>query len=73
MSPQRQSLQIEALLHSFRSQVQRQSILKTKATSLLSGTVLNLGYSETGVLQPVRFVVNNRRLFTAGWFGVREK
>jgi len=23
--------------------------------------------------QPVRFVVNNRGLFTAYWFGVREK
>ena len=23
--------------------------------------------------QPVRFVVNDRGLFTAGWFGVREK
>ena len=24
-------------------------------------------------IQPVRFVVNDRELFTAGWFGVREK
>jgi len=23
--------------------------------------------------QPVRFVVNNHGLFTAGWFGVKEK
>ena len=23
--------------------------------------------------QPVRFVVNDRGLFTAGWFGMREK
>jgi len=25
------------------------------------------------VYQPVRQAVNDRRLFTAGWFGVREK
>ena len=29
--------------------------------------------SQFGLWQPVREAVSNRGLFTAGWFGVREK
>ena len=32
---------------------------------------VKVGYTSN--IQLVRFVVNDRRLFTAGWFSVREK
>jgi len=32
-----------------------------------------LGHAPSKALHPIRFVVNDRGLFTAGWFGVREK
>ena len=33
----------------------------------------NLGCLDFWILQPVREAVSYRRLFTAGWLGVREK
>ena len=41
--------------------------------SKFSQSTVLLTQFETHDFQPVRFVVNDRGLFTAGWFGVREK
>jgi len=42
-------------------------------TNFVNATALDTAATQSHIDQPVRFVVNNRGLFTAGWFGVREK
>ena len=44
-----------------------ENAIKEVYTTLHSKTMI------IGDLQPVREAVNDRGLFTAGWFGVREK
>jgi len=36
-------------------------------------TVTGLDEQQRRYIQPIREAVNDRGLFTAGWFGVREK
>jgi len=50
--------------------------LSSSTAVLVSSFCKYAGFLVKGVrrnIQPVRFVVNDRGLFTAGWFGVREK